>query len=58
MSFQWFRSAIPSNSLAAVYGIAKELADERVLGEDNRHRYSRSFDETKHSACGSTGSRP
>ena len=31
---QWFRSAIPSNSLAAVYGIAKELADERVLGED------------------------
>jgi len=31
---QWFRSAIPSNSLAAVYGIAKELADERVLGEN------------------------
>jgi len=31
---QWFRSAIPSNSLAAVYGIAKELADERVLGQD------------------------
>src|SRR5258707_15715933 len=31
---QWFRSGIPSNSLATVYGIAKELADERVLGED------------------------
>src|SRR6202011_2157312 len=31
---QWFRSAIPSNSLASVYGIAKELADERVLGPD------------------------
>jgi radical SAM superfamily enzyme YgiQ (UPF0313 family) len=31
---QWFRSAIPSNSLAAVYGIAKELADERLLGPD------------------------
>src|SRR4030095_7478024 len=31
---QWFRSAIPSNSLAAVYGIAKELADQQVLGAD------------------------
>ena len=31
---QWFRSAIPSNSLAAVYGIAKQLADEQVLGPD------------------------
>jgi radical SAM superfamily enzyme YgiQ (UPF0313 family) len=31
---QWFRSAIPSNSLAAVYGIAKELADQRALGAD------------------------
>src|SRR6185503_2467599 len=30
----WFRSAIPSNSLAAVYGIAKELADQQVLGAD------------------------
>ena len=30
---QWYRSAIPSNSLAAVYGIAKELADSHVLGE-------------------------
>jgi len=31
---QWYRSAIPSNSLAAVYGIAKELADEHLLGPD------------------------
>jgi len=31
---QWYRSAIPSNSLAAVYGIAKELVDEQVLGPD------------------------
>jgi len=31
---QWFRSAIPSNSLAAVYGIAKEVADRRGLGDD------------------------
>ena len=31
---QWFRSAIPSNSLAAVYGIAKQLADQQVLGPD------------------------
>jgi hypothetical protein len=31
---QWYRSAIPSNSLAAVYGIAKALADEQVLGPD------------------------
>ena len=31
---QWFRSAIPSNSLAAVYGIAKEVADRRGLGGD------------------------
>jgi hypothetical protein len=31
---QWLRSAIPSNSLAAVYGIAKELAEQKVLGDD------------------------
>ncbi len=29
---QWFRSAIPSNSLACIYGLARELADEQVLG--------------------------
>lgn len=31
---QWLRSAIPSNSLACLYGLAKECADERLLGED------------------------
>jgi len=31
---QWFRSAIPSNSLAAVYGLARDCADRRVLGDD------------------------
>jgi radical SAM superfamily enzyme YgiQ (UPF0313 family) len=31
---QWVRSAIPSNSLACVYGIAKECADQKLLGED------------------------
>ncbi|MBN8919208.1 MAG: radical SAM protein [Rhizobiales bacterium] len=30
----WYRSAIPSNSLACVYGIARELADDHVLGDD------------------------
>jgi radical SAM superfamily enzyme YgiQ (UPF0313 family) len=30
----WVRSAIPSNSLACVYGIAKDFADQHVLGED------------------------
>ncbi|MGZ8310049.1 MAG: B12-binding domain-containing radical SAM protein, partial [Rhodoplanes sp.] len=31
---QWFRSAIPSNSLACLYGLARDLADRRVLGAD------------------------
>jgi len=31
---QWFRSAIPSNSLAALYGLALECARDRVLGPD------------------------
>ena len=31
---QWHRSAIPSNSLAALYGLALECAERRVLGED------------------------
>ena len=30
---QWFRSAIPSNSLACLYGLARECADEKALGE-------------------------
>src|SRR5436190_18799697 len=31
---QWFRSAIPSNSLAALYGFARDCAERRVLGPD------------------------
>src|SRR5271165_4049481 len=31
---QWFRSAIPSNSLAALYGLAQDCAARHVLGED------------------------
>jgi Radical SAM superfamily len=33
-AIQWFRSAIPSNSLAAIYGIAKDYAGQRVLGDE------------------------
>src|SRR5881394_1095646 len=29
---QWFRSAIPSNSLAALYGLARDCAERQVLG--------------------------
>ena len=31
---QWFRSAIPSNSLAALYGLARDCARRKILGED------------------------
>ena len=31
---QWLRSAIPSNSLAVLYGIASDCNERRVLGED------------------------
>ena len=31
---QWVLSGIPSNSLAAVYGLARDCADRHVLGED------------------------
>jgi radical SAM superfamily enzyme YgiQ (UPF0313 family) len=31
---QWLRSGIPSNSLAVLYGLAKECADQNVLGHD------------------------
>src|SRR5688572_4409943 len=31
---QWFRSAIPSNSLACLYGLALECREEKVLGGD------------------------
>ncbi|MCZ7656555.1 MAG: radical SAM protein [Xanthobacteraceae bacterium] len=31
---QWMRSSIPSNSLASVYGLLQECADNRVLGPE------------------------
>lgn len=31
---QWFRSIIPSNTLAALHGLASDCADRFVLGED------------------------
>src|SRR5215471_14260975 len=31
---QWFRSAIPSNSLACLYGLAASAAERAVLGDD------------------------
>jgi hypothetical protein len=31
---QWFRSAIPSNSLAALYGLARDCDARKVLGDD------------------------
>ena len=31
---QWVRSAIPSSTLAAMYGLALDCAERRVLGED------------------------
>ncbi|MDQ6809387.1 MAG: radical SAM protein [Verrucomicrobiota bacterium] len=31
---QWFRSTIPSNSLAALYGLARDCAERHVLGPD------------------------
>ncbi|MDQ3180798.1 MAG: radical SAM protein [Acidobacteriota bacterium] len=42
---QWFRSAIPSNSLAVLYGLALECAEEKVLGEDVELEIH-AFDET------------
>src|SRR3954471_12819007 len=31
---QWYRSAIPSNSLACLYGLAKQCAEDKTLGPD------------------------
>src|SRR5947208_15272384 len=31
---QWFRSVMPSNSLAALYGLAIDAAERQVLGPD------------------------
>src|ERR1051325_12244289 len=42
---QWLRSAIPSNSLAVLYGLALECAAQKVLGDDVELDI-RAFDET------------
>ncbi len=42
---QWFRSAIPSNSLASVYGLILQCAERRVLGDDVDIEIT-AFDET------------
>ena len=42
---QWFRSAIPSNSLACLYGLALESKEQKVLGE-NVEIEIHAFDET------------
>lgn len=42
---QWVRSAIPSNSLACLYGLAAECVGENVLGEDVEFEIH-AFDET------------
>jgi len=42
---QWLRSAIPANSLACLYGLAQQCADDHVLGEDVELEIH-AFDET------------
>ncbi len=42
---QWFRSAIPSNSLAVLYGLALECAADQILGPDTDLQIH-AFDET------------
>jgi len=42
---QWFRSAIPSNSLACLYGLAKQCAEDEIFGDDVEFEIH-AFDET------------
>lgn len=42
---QWFRSAIPANSLACLYGLALECEAQKILGEDVELEIH-AFDET------------
>ena len=42
---QWLRSPIPSNSLASLYGLAKDCAERAVLGDDVEFEIH-AFDET------------
>lgn len=42
---QWFRSAIPANSLACLYGLALECREQKILGETTELEIH-AFDET------------
>jgi hypothetical protein len=42
---RWFRSVVPSNSLAAIYGLAEDCARRKILGEDVRIALA-AYDET------------
>ncbi|GMQ99432.1 MAG: hypothetical protein BMS9Abin18_0250 [Zetaproteobacteria bacterium] len=42
---QWLRSAVPSNTLAVLYGLSKDMTSRKVLGEDVEIVTS-AFDET------------
>src|SRR5437763_3812937 len=42
---QWWRSAIPSNTLAVLYGLALDCQERRALGDDVDLEIT-SFDET------------
>ena len=42
---QWLRAGMPSNSLAVLYGLAKECAEQKVLGDDVEIEIH-AFDET------------
>src|SRR5512141_1715733 len=42
---QWFRSCLPSNSLACLYGLARECAADKILGDDIDFEIH-AFDET------------
>ena len=42
---QWYRSAMPSNSLGTVHGVAADCADRKVLGDDVEIRVS-AYDES------------
>jgi hypothetical protein len=42
---QWVRSPIPSNSLASLYGLAKDCAERKILGDDVDIE-THAFDET------------
>src|SRR5690349_22171973 len=41
---QWHRSPIPSNSLASLFGLAKDCAERRILGDISIDIHA--FDET------------